>query len=178
MGQRLPQFWTRFDLEQARTAVDFEDLGQVAIRVLSRMEKNGLIVQICGPITTGGLGSHKLNLARFQIAIETLKADGYNVFDQMPFQSFMIKLLKLGHSGRALLEDFYGSIFASSLIKFLFFLPLWETSIGAKWERQRVLMYRLPFADYPIGLLAMVESAKALFQTSFFERKTYVQIEN
>jgi hypothetical protein len=178
MDQQLPSYWTYFDLEQARGARDFRDLGQIALRVLRRMSENGPVIQVCGPITTGGLGSLSQNLARFQTAVEILKADDYNVFDQMPFQSFMIKLVDAGLSGRDLLEDFYGPIFASGLVQFLFFLPLWETSAGAKWERQRAFLYRLPFADYPNDLLTMAESAKALFQTSFSERGSDVQIQN
>jgi len=166
MIQVLPKYWGYFDLEQVRGVRDFKDLSQVALRVLRRMAEDGPVVQVCGPITNGGLGCRQLNVDRFRTAIEILGADGYNVFDQMPFQPAMIKLLQSGFRVSSLLEDFYGAIFRSGLVRLLFFLPLWETSSGAIWERRQILLHRLPFTDFPEDLLVLTEDAKALFPTT------------
>ena len=129
--------WEENDEIELLKAQTFEDLAAIAMRVLKRMPKP--IMQICGPITTGGKGSLTKNLDALEEAIEQQTKSGHHVFNQLPFQGAMFRILKTpyykGHEDH-LLTTFYRSIFGSGLIDTLCFLPGWESSYGASWEHQ------------------------------------------
>lgn len=131
-------YWTDAEKAALQAATSFSDLAAIALVVLARMPKP--IRQVCGPISTGGLGSIEANVARFDATITMLIEDGYNVFDQIPFEEHIIRI-----PGRdwdrelniRLLEEFYLPIFQSGHISILCFIPGWESSDGASWEHER-----------------------------------------
>lgn len=130
----LPPYWTPFDFFDLRNSTTFEALFVVAYSVLLRMPQP--ISMVCGPISSGGLGSKEKNLEVFRKTIKTLSDKGIIVFSQMPFEEPMWKIQKTPYyrGGCHTLEGFYLPIFESGFIKRLYFIRGWESSLGATWE--------------------------------------------
>ncbi len=128
-------------------ATSFDELKDVALSVLKRME--GPIFQVCGPMTTGGLGSLELNLEVFRKTIDTLKSQGKHVFDQLPFEDHMMRIKESGKSN--LLEAFYLPIFESGMIKKLYFIYGWWNSRGSLWEHAEAKRLGIPRRYLPFN---------------------------
>ena len=122
-------YWRSTDFEQVNHAQSYDDLLEVALRVIERTPAP--IHQVCGPISTGGRGSVQANLEEFDRAIEYF-SQHVNVFDQMPFEHPMQRLKKT--EDRDLMDVFYKPIFSSGEIDTLLFLPGWRSSTGARTE--------------------------------------------
>lgn len=132
---RNHKYWKPEDIAALETANSFAELSEIALRVLKRMPKP--IGQVCGPISSGGLGSIEANLKRFDQTIEELINHGNKIFDQVPFEKYIFRLIETGRGTRdqnQLLEQFYLPILESGLIDIMYFLPGWESSNGARWE--------------------------------------------
>ena len=130
------QYWKEEDFEGVKQAKDFKELYVIAEKILKIMPRP--IVQVCGPIGTGGLGNVEDNLKAFDKTIRYLQAKGLNVFDQMPFEWPMQDLKKKVTDGaNTILQDFYLPLFESGKIKTLYFIKGWETSYGANWEHDQ-----------------------------------------
>jgi hypothetical protein len=131
------KYWEEKDWQDVDRAKSMADLYIIAKRIIDRMPKP--IVEVCGPIANGGLGSIEANLNAFNETIKKLQKDGLNVFDQMPLEESMQKL-KVGNDMdklvRDLLNDFYMPIFKSGAISVFYFMPGWESSRGAIWEHE------------------------------------------
>lgn len=146
----LPAYWEELDHAEARAATSMSDLSVVALRVLKRMPPR--VVEVCGPISTGGLGSMESNLARFRQAIDILSRRGYVVFDQMPFQQEMVRISqaqRVTGYNHDILHLFYRTIFRSGYIAEGYFITDWESSTGASWERQEMGECGIPVYDIP-----------------------------
>ncbi len=130
----LPKYWTPFDIFDLRNAETFEALFGIAQSVLFRMPQP--IAMVCGPITSGGLGSKEENLKVFKKTIKDLSDKGIIVFSQMPFEEPIWKIQKTPYykGGCHTLEGFYLPVFESGLVKNLYFMHGWESSLGATWE--------------------------------------------
>lgn len=142
------QYWTEDDRKELRRAKTFKDLNGIAMRILKKMPQP--IVQVCGPITSGGLGSVKKNLHRFNAVIKALDREGFNIFNQLPFENDLYRLRRelsktrpQKRVDRELLNDFYLPIFESGLVASFFFIPDWKTSFGARWEHRQLERLRL-----------------------------------
>jgi hypothetical protein len=138
INHHTKQYWTEEDLHAVKVAPDFKSLFLVAEKILNKMPQP--IVQVCGPIGTGGLGNVDDNLNAFNEVIKSLQEKGLNVFDQMPFEWPMqgIKFnLAAGVYPESILTDFYLPIFESGLISEFYFMPNWKTSKGANWEHDQ-----------------------------------------
>ena len=120
-----------YHIARART---FEELCDIALPILQRMPQP--IIQVCGPISHGGVGSITENLRRFEAVIEELGGQGLHVFSQLPFEGSMqhIKVTPYYMGDDHLLETFYLPIFQSGFVRSLYFLPDWTISYGACWE--------------------------------------------
>lgn len=133
------KYWSEQDSEALIEANSYAELLTIALRVLDRMPQP--IVQICGPISTGGKGSVEENISEFEKAILFFSQQGEIVFDQMPFQKAMQRIKKnlknLTGYDQQLLDDFYLPIFESGKIKKLRFLPDYKSSTGATWEDEQ-----------------------------------------
>ncbi len=135
----LPKFWTMEDRRYAKEATCYRDLSAVGLRVLERTDRSDPYLPltiVCGPISTGGLGSKEKNIARFSDTIAALKETGLKVFDQIPFEEHIWRIGALpGNNAESeLLSGFYLPLFESGLIKMAYFIPSWESSGGASWE--------------------------------------------
>src|SRR6185369_930065 len=85
------------DPEALNRAQTFEDLLGYAIKALAQINNHALltgmaVVQICGPMSTGGKGSLAANMAYFRKAVAYAKSQGILVFDQSPFEDAMVRL--------------------------------------------------------------------------------------
>jgi hypothetical protein len=151
--------WTNEEIEALRSVSTYEETADVAVRILDRMATNGhQVVQICGPMSTGGLGNFKKNMARFKKAIDSASEHGLSVFNQLPFQDAIIRISSFDENGggqydMAILEVFYRKVFESGHVKKTLFLPDWQSSKGAKWERELVTRLGIPVEEYPIEWL-------------------------
>ncbi|MDP1719232.1 MAG: hypothetical protein Q8L24_02285 [bacterium] len=134
------EYWTPQDRQEVARAKTFKELAKVGCRVLGRMSRP--IIQVCGPITTGGVGTVEGNIRVFQETIENLQKSGKSVFNQLAFEKPLWKIMKefprqWGRPNKKdlqLLEEFYGALFHSGQIRELDFIPGWEYSFGACWE--------------------------------------------
>ncbi len=137
----LPPYWTPFNIFDLRNAETFNTLFDIAHQVLLRMPQP--VAMVCGPITSGGLGSREKNLEVFRKTIKSLSDNGIIVFSQMPFEEPMWRIQKKIEAtlyykeGGSILESFYLPIFESGLVKKFYFIPGWETSMGATWEHSQ-----------------------------------------
>jgi hypothetical protein len=136
--KRNGHYWTEEDKIALKAAQFFPDLAGIALRVLARMPKP--IAHVCGPISTGGVGSIKGNLAVFDATIDYLIAQGINVFDQVPFEVPVFRIIGAKRGSREnnmLLNQFYLPIFESGHVSKLYFIHGWESSEGANWEHRQ-----------------------------------------
>jgi hypothetical protein len=153
------EHWTELEIEALKEAHTFEDAANIAICILGRMTSTrSQVIQICGPMSSGGLGSLSKNMERFELAIERAKLHGLVVFNQIPFQEAIIRLsdFQEGAEGynTSILEVFYRKIFESGHIHKALFLEDWESSIGARWERDVVSRMDISVEEYPSEWLA------------------------
>ncbi len=128
-------YWTGEDFEASMHAEDCKDLFVIVEKILARMP-DGLL-QVCGPISTGGFGSVEKNLFRFDEKIKELQAEGRPVFDQMYLEAPIMMLRNKGERQNfhmEILNDLYLPIFKSGKISKVYFLKGWESSQGATWE--------------------------------------------
>lgn len=140
MNRITARYWTKKDRKAAKRAKTFKELAKVAIRIARRLPSP--VGQVCGPITTGGVGTVKGNIRIFKKTIFDLQKSGKSIADQVPFEKPLWKIMKnfprkWGKPNKKdlqLLEEFYGTLFRSGVIKVLYFMPGWEHSFGACWE--------------------------------------------
>lgn len=148
--------YKQIEIDSAET---FEELAEIAMSILKDMSLEGKpIVQICGPISTGGLGDIDKNFERFKKAVETAGEKGLHVFNQTSFEEAIQRLSKYTQSKHSqnpdsyhmpILEVFYRKIFESGFVKTTLFLPDWQSSKGATWEHNLVTSLGIEIRDYP-----------------------------
>ena len=145
------------DFAKLETASSFYELAEVAINIIKRIKEGGNeVVQLCGPMSSGGLGNMEDNFTFFREAIKKAREHGLIVFDQTPFQDAMQRLSEhpvTEFYNMDILEIFYKRLFESGLISKVLFLPKWETSKGACWERDFLSDKPVIIEDYPIDWL-------------------------
>ncbi len=154
----MSEHWTEKEVNILKGISTLEELAEIAISIVTRMSVTGKeIVQICGPMSTGGLGNLRDNMMRFSLAINKATENGIMVFDQTPFQNKIIQICSFkegqGKYNYEILEIFYRKIFESGHVHRVLFLPGWEGSVGASWERELTIKLGLIVEDYPIEWL-------------------------
>ncbi len=150
-------YWDEEDKKSLETAETLHDLLNTALCVLKKMPQP--IVEVCGPMSTGGAGDLTANLKRFKNAVDVLFESGVTVFDQIPFQDAMMRITS--HDAAVnyntdLLDIFYNGIFSSGHIKKAYFLPEWQSSKGARWEREFLQALPIEIVEYPEDLFSKV----------------------
>ncbi|MDB4992030.1 MAG: hypothetical protein JWL75_275 [Parcubacteria group bacterium] len=150
----LEDYWTALESEALKNVTTYEEAAAVAISILTRMnETEKRTVQVCGPMSTGGLGSLALNMERFERAVSRAQFQGeVLVFNQMPFQTAIIRISNFKEGDpydMGILEIFYRLIFESGLLHGVLFLDDWESSVGARWERETAAKLNMIIEDYP-----------------------------
>ncbi len=154
--KKLPAFWTKRDVREARRAKTFAGLSVIALRVVERQYKeacevgSGHVAIVSGTISNGGtlpIRKIRRNLRIFKRKIKELRALGIQVWDQMPFEEHLFRIRKLEgkkHDPEDLLVGFYLPIFSSGRVTLVFFLPNWRSSHGARWEKKMAKRYSIP----------------------------------
>lgn len=123
----------------------FAELTAVA---LSEMRKfyNGADV-VCGPISTGGRGSIDENFRVFCGVIAGLQKQGKQLFSQIPYEeriSFFRTRWRSEDPSRLhayympILTEFYHPLIKTGAIRAGWFIPGWESSLGARWEHKEL----------------------------------------
>ena len=134
------RFWEEGDLIKLNSAKTVQDLFLVADDIVTRMDPESTrIAQVCGPINNGGGGNIEANLAYLNDIIISLQKKGIAIFDQMPFESSMHRIVRellSAHAHTDILKYFYEPLFRSGKIKVLYFVPGWEQSKGALKEHE------------------------------------------
>ena len=128
--------WAQEELAILRRTKTYPELAKLALHLLKRMPQP--IGQVCGPLTSGGLGTLEMNFMIFQATVKKLISEGINIFDQLPFEPHLLRIKGSEyHNGELqLLEEFYGPIFNSRLVKTLYFIRGWKSSFGSSWEHK------------------------------------------
>ncbi|MBI2109413.1 MAG: DUF4406 domain-containing protein [Parcubacteria group bacterium] len=148
----IPEYWTHKEVEMVTNASSYKELRTVAFTVIGRMPRP--IVQVSGPISTGGAGSLEENLKRFARAVSLLKREGRHVFNQIPFEPSIQKIKGIEEPNvdyaMGILEQFYLPIFETKVIEALYFLPDWQSSVGARWEREQAGRLGISVIDFNI----------------------------
>lgn len=144
---------TTEELAAYQSATSYREAASVAVLYLRRVKKEAgrPLVQVCGPISTGGLGCRTRNIERLRLAMYGCMHQGLPIFNQLMFED-MVARFSPGHGHESydwkILEEFYRSVMYSYLIGTLYFLPSWQTSKGATYERALGEELRLTIADY------------------------------
>lgn len=159
-------FWTSSDED-----ILFQELVEIAIvyakSIIGKSGKNLAIV--CGPISTGP-GTIEEKLITFQKAIYLLQKKSKRekiIFDQMPFEDIFSKYHNWlnGKKSNKILTHFYQKIFESKMIREMNFLPGWNFSEGATWERNTGI-------DLCFDIIHLKEDFVEDFWIKFLHQKT------
>lgn len=137
------RYWTDEERWSSAKIKTFSDLAKLAVRIMKRMPPG--IHVVSGPITTGGLGNPKDNMALFKKTTEDLAIEkGLNVLSWIPFEDIIVNILKEWKKANpstkycmSLLDDFYLPLFESGMITGVHFIYDWDSSMGAKWEHDQ-----------------------------------------
>lgn len=89
------------DKKRIKKSKTYKEIMVIAMRNVKAVydkytvgKKTPAMMQVCGPISTGGAGNVKDNLALFETAICTIKKIGYYVFNQIPYEDAMGRIKK------------------------------------------------------------------------------------
>ena len=118
-------------------------LAEDALKEIDSLKKP--VIQFCAPISTGGFGNLKDNLENLSSFISNFDNSGISVFNQLNYERKMNNILR-DHTeyDYPLLDYFYKPIFSSGKISGLVFLPMWETSVGCRWEYEFAKTLNIP----------------------------------
>jgi hypothetical protein len=109
---------------ECRKAASFTKLFLIAKAEVCKFPGGAEIV--CGPITTGGLGTFEENMRVFENTIKALLRQGRPIFNQLPYQVRMVSLIeewknadkfRAGKYCMPLIEDFYLPLFKTGCIR-------------------------------------------------------------
>lgn len=148
------KYFSSVNHAQIAVTETFQALSLIGLDVLENMPE-GNIIQVCGPISTGGKSVEE-NLAIFDKTIVSFFKSPLLVFNQIPFEK-RLEYLKNKWDKKnpkkayctPILDEFYLPLLESGRIKTLVFLPGWEYSTGAKWERQQAIRLGIKIIDLP-----------------------------
>jgi hypothetical protein len=144
--------WLEHHYDLMQKCENLRHLADVGIGMalnLRATAPDGKVYLISGPMTTGGVGPFHANMHVFGHCITVAREHGLTVFNQLPFQEGMIRILKLDKDPtykrddasypQSILDDFYWPLFKSGALTHLLVMPTWETSNGATQERNKAL---------------------------------------
>ena len=144
-------------------ATSIQGLAEILYEFFNSFARNKReeVLQICGPMSTGGLGNFEDNMRLFNFAVEKATENGLLVFNQIPFQGAMIRIIQW-EPGQPycvdLLEVFYRKVLESGLIHRTLFLPdLAEFQRSSIWERELVKRLGIVADEFPVHWLYGLE---------------------
>lgn len=151
MSRTISDHWTTDDHIATQQCENLSHLAQVGIRMLDRLRSEAPhgVTFLAGPMTTGGLGKFDLNMHLFEHCICIARERGLTVFNQVPFQHGLIRILNLSQSPtfhqtakdypHSIIKDFYWPLFESKGISHFLLLPTWISSNGATQELNKAI---------------------------------------
>jgi hypothetical protein len=158
-------YWEEIDKQEAKKAKNFTELSKIAIRILHKMKLvNPDITMLAGPMWSGPLGVEE-NHRRFEAGSKALVQSSYHLFRQMPFQDAMKRIQQTHgyqYPNKELLEEFYGVIFATGLIKKIAFIPGYSLSYGALWEYNNAPNHGIICKVLPGNYIKILSSGKKI----------------
>ena len=98
----------------------------------------------------------EVNFTIFSGAINALQQQGRPIFSQIPYEERIFFFRKRwqesdpAHAGQyymPILLEFYHPIIQTGLIRKGWFIPGWESSFGARWERERLVEMKAEICD-------------------------------
>ena len=129
-------------VNECEKANSFAELIPLALAELDKFPDGAEVV--CGPISTGGQGNLEVNFRVFGETISKLIHEGNPIFSQVPYEERIFFFRKrwenaspknVGQYYMPILEEFYHPLIQSGRIRKGWFIPGWESSFGARWER-------------------------------------------
>lgn len=148
------QHWGPQHILQAEKASKLAHLGDLAVEIAGNMPKP--LFMISGPMTTGGMGEYAKNIILFQHTIDEAVRAGVNVFNQTMLDEHLQRLVRAWYIQNPteeycdeVLTDVYELLMQSGHVRGVYFLPDWQTSRGARWEREAGERMGLEQHDYP-----------------------------
>jgi len=154
------QYFTVGEAVTLQRATTYSELSHIALNQLARLKRYAVRSPgiVCGPISSGGLGSIPANIARFELVVNHFTAKYHGIFfSQIPYEESLWRIqaaLKANDptvypkgEGNPLLEGFYRPIFTSGLVGAAYFIKGWESSDGACWERALCLKQGVSVID-------------------------------
>ena len=133
----------------------FAELVPLAIAELQKFSDGSEVV--CGPISTGGRGNIETNFKVFSASIAKLQNQNRPIFSQIPYEERIFFFRERWQSSNPahkeqyymeILEEFYHPLFQTGLIKKGWFIPGWESSFGARWERNQLSQLGAEIEDF------------------------------
>lgn len=117
----------------------FTELATIVKKALTKT--NTPLVELCGPLTTGGAGSYEKNMQVYKQAATYLEQHEVHVFDLVSIEKQIVKLVNEYEDNtiaqKELLNNFFLELFSSGNIHQAYFLPGWRSSNGASWEHEQ-----------------------------------------
>ena len=139
---------------------DFEQLASVGISHLkSNLGTETHIVS--GPISPGGQGNKKSNLARLKWTTDALSRQ-FTMFDHLPFEDkiaeFVARWRRAGGKDYCwdIMDIFYARLFESGYIIQVHFMPDWQSSTGARHERKMCQELGIRIVEIPQSFYSTV----------------------
>lgn len=141
-----------------------EKIHAIFDRIIAR--GNGPWHLVCGPITTGGLGSRNLNLDIFHQHIVAETKKGFQVFNQMPFERKLLQISsaypeQFTDTSNPILDIIYLPQIKARKFERVKMIPGWETSKGATQEHDQSILSNINvefLAPLKAEVAEMVES--------------------
>ena len=121
-----------------------EELKREEIEKIKAMKQP--VVRVCGPLTSDGPEGYAGNARRLEQAVEILKSKGMSVWSVNGGEQ-KIKERQCSHS--SVCNYFHGPILESGLIQKAYFLPHWEESKGALFERETAEKVGIIIQEFP-----------------------------
>jgi hypothetical protein len=153
MVEPLVYPWLSEDVITLSRANSFAAIAKVALGALARMPVSPYLIS--GPINTGGKGNAEGNLRAYKRAIAYVERQGKSVFNQLVAEMEFRRLYKAWIEKEGdkypwpILHEFYEPIFRSGKIKGIYSMPDWQSSTGARWERELSISLSLEVHDLP-----------------------------
>lgn len=158
--------WIDEEIQKVNVAQDLHCLCEIGIEHITRRcaGLSGVnVVQICGPMTTGGIlkpdgtADFDANMRRFKRAVELVYArsesDGFVLFNQIPLQPGIIRVLDYFNQPEyplSVLDDIYVPIFQRKLVTKVYMLPGWDRSIGSRIEFEAATQNGISVEEIPL----------------------------
>lgn len=145
--------------EKIAKAETYAELAPIAMGMIDSYVKYQKEMQlpewmemVCGPISTGGLGTVNANIAHFNAHIQSLVVAGNPIWDQTIFEDAIMRIktnnpIPGGWYDMRILEEFYKPLFESGKIKKMYFIPWRESSTGARRERETAKRLGIEIVD-------------------------------